>query len=57
LTNGLQAIEDLKTSSATTRVDSTKAKMVMTIVTHVDEGIRSIENKKFPTEANKKAKI
>jgi hypothetical protein len=23
----------------------------------VDEGFRSIENKKFPTEANKKAKI
>jgi hypothetical protein len=34
--DGFQAIEDLKTVSATTRVDSAKAKMVMTIVTHVD---------------------
>jgi hypothetical protein len=36
LPNGLQAIEDLKMSSATTLVDSTKAKTVMTIVTHVE---------------------
>jgi hypothetical protein len=36
LPNGLQAIEDLKTSSATTLVDSTTAKMVMMIVTHVE---------------------
>jgi hypothetical protein len=36
LSNGLQAIEDLKTCSATARVDSTKAKTVMTIVTHVE---------------------
>jgi hypothetical protein len=35
LPNGLQAIEDLKTSSATTLVDSTTAKTVMTIITHV----------------------
>jgi hypothetical protein len=35
LPNGLQAIEDLKTSSATTLVDSTTSKTVMTIVTHV----------------------
>jgi hypothetical protein len=35
LSNGLQAIEDLKTFSATTCVDSTKAKTVTTIVTHV----------------------
>jgi hypothetical protein len=34
--NGLQAIKDLETFSATARVDSTKAKTVMTIVTHVD---------------------
>jgi hypothetical protein len=35
LPNGLQAIEDLKTLSVTTRVDSVKAKMTMTILTHV----------------------
>jgi hypothetical protein len=35
LPNGLQAIENLKTCPVTARVDSTKAKMVMTIVTHV----------------------
>jgi hypothetical protein len=35
LPNGLQAIEDWKTCSATTRVDNTKAKTVRTIVTHV----------------------
>jgi hypothetical protein len=35
LPNGLQAIGDLKTCSATARVDSTKVTMVMTIVTHV----------------------
>jgi hypothetical protein len=35
LPNGLQAIEDLKTCSATARVDSTKATTVMTVVTHV----------------------
>jgi hypothetical protein len=34
--DGLQAVEDLETFSATTRVDSTKAKTVMTIVTHVE---------------------
>jgi hypothetical protein len=33
--DGLQAIEDLKTFSATARVDSVKAKTVTTIVTHV----------------------
>jgi hypothetical protein len=33
--NVLQAIEDLKTCSAMTRVDSAKTKTVMTIVTHV----------------------
>jgi hypothetical protein len=36
LPNGLQAIEDLETFSATVRVDSTQAKTVMTIVTHVE---------------------
>jgi hypothetical protein len=36
LSDGLQAIEDLETLSATTCVDSAKAKTVMTIVTHVD---------------------
>jgi hypothetical protein len=36
LSDGLQAIEDLETFSATTCVDSTKAKTVMTIVTHVE---------------------
>jgi hypothetical protein len=35
LSNGLQAIQDLKTLSAMARVDSAKVKMVMTIVTHV----------------------
>jgi hypothetical protein len=36
LSDGLQAIEDLKTFSATTCVDSAKAKTVMTIITHVN---------------------
>jgi hypothetical protein len=36
LSNGLQAIEDLETFLATTCVDSTTAKTVMTIVTHVE---------------------
>jgi hypothetical protein len=36
LSNGLQAIEDLETFPATTCVDSTKAKTVVTIVTHVE---------------------
>jgi hypothetical protein len=41
LPNGLQAIEDLKTSSATTLVDSMKAKTVMTIVTHVEADLEN----------------
>jgi hypothetical protein len=36
LSNGLQAIEDLKTFSAMARIDSTKAKMMMMIITHVE---------------------
>jgi hypothetical protein len=36
LSNGLQAIEDLKMFSATARVDSAKAKTMMTIVTPVE---------------------
>jgi hypothetical protein len=36
LSNGFQAIKDLKTISATARVDSAKAKMMTTIVTHVE---------------------
>jgi hypothetical protein len=36
LSNGLQAIEDLEMLSASTCVDSTKAKMVMMIVAHVE---------------------
>jgi hypothetical protein len=36
LSNGLQAIEDLKTLSVSARIDSAKAKMTMTIVTHVE---------------------
>jgi hypothetical protein len=36
ISNGLQAIEDLKPLSATTCVDSAKAKMVTMIVTHVE---------------------
>jgi hypothetical protein len=36
LSNGLQAIEDLKTLLVMARVDSTKVKTVMTIVTHVE---------------------
>jgi hypothetical protein len=35
LPNGLQAIEGLKTFSATARIDSAKAKTVTVIVTHV----------------------
>jgi hypothetical protein len=34
--DGLQAIEDLKTLSATACVDGAKAKTMMTIVTHVE---------------------
>jgi hypothetical protein len=34
--DGLQAVEDLETFSVTTRVDSTKAKTVMAIITHVE---------------------
>jgi hypothetical protein len=41
LPNGLQAIEDLKTSSAMTLVDSTKAKTLMTIVTHVEADLEN----------------
>jgi hypothetical protein len=36
LSNGLQAIKDLKMLSVTARVDSAKAKLTMTIVTHVE---------------------
>jgi hypothetical protein len=36
LSNGFQAIKDLKTISATARVDSVKAKTTTTIVTHVE---------------------
>jgi hypothetical protein len=36
LSNGFQAIKDLKTISATARVDSAKAKTTRTIVTHVE---------------------
>jgi hypothetical protein len=35
LSNGLQAIKDSKMCSVTACVDSTKAKTVMTIITHV----------------------
>jgi hypothetical protein len=41
LPNGLQDIEDLKTSSATTRIDSTKAKTMMTIITHVEADLEN----------------
>jgi hypothetical protein len=34
--NGLQAIKDLKVCPAMARIDSMKAKTVMTIVTHVE---------------------
>jgi hypothetical protein len=36
LSNGFQAIEDLKTISVTARIDSAKAKMMTMIVTHVE---------------------
>jgi hypothetical protein len=36
LSNGLQAIKDLKMLSAMTRVDNTKAESMMTIITHVE---------------------
>jgi hypothetical protein len=36
LSNGLQAIEDLKTLSMMAHIDSTKAKLTMIIVTHVE---------------------
>jgi hypothetical protein len=36
LSNGLQAIEDLKMVSATARVDSVKAKTMTMITTHVE---------------------
>jgi hypothetical protein len=41
LPNGLQAIEDLKTCSASARVDSAKAKTMMTIVTHVEADLEN----------------
>jgi hypothetical protein len=40
LPNGLHAIENLKTCSATALVDSTKAKTVMTIITHVEADLK-----------------
>jgi hypothetical protein len=36
LSNGFQAIKDLKTISATARVDSVMAKTTTTIITHVE---------------------
>jgi hypothetical protein len=42
LSNGLQAIKDLKACPATARVDSTKAKTVMTIITHVEADLEEI---------------
>jgi hypothetical protein len=42
LSNGLQAIKDLKTISATARVDSTKAKMMTTIVTRVEADLEEV---------------
>jgi hypothetical protein len=42
LSNGLQAIKDLKTISAMARVDSTKAKTTMTIVTHVEADLEEV---------------
>jgi hypothetical protein len=36
LSNGFQAIKDLKTISATARIDSATAKTTMTIITHVE---------------------
>jgi hypothetical protein len=42
LSDGLQAIEDLKTLSAVARVDSANAKTAMTIVTHVEADIEEI---------------
>jgi hypothetical protein len=40
--NGLQAIKDLKTISATARVDSAKAKTATTIVTHVEADLEEV---------------
>jgi hypothetical protein len=42
LSNGLQAIKDLKTISATARVDSAKAKTTTTIVTHVEADLKDV---------------
>jgi hypothetical protein len=47
--DGLQAIEDLKTFSATARIDSAKAKTVTTIVTHVEADLE--ENPQHPPTA------
>jgi hypothetical protein len=52
LSNGLQAIKDLKTLSATARVDSAKAKMVMTIVTHVEADLEEITPQPLPGAPN-----
>jgi hypothetical protein len=41
LSNGLQAIKDLKTISATARIDSAKAKTT-TIVTHVEADLEEV---------------
>jgi hypothetical protein len=42
LSNGLQAIKDLKTISAMARIDSAKAKTMTTIVTHVEADLEEV---------------
>jgi hypothetical protein len=42
LSNGFQAIKDLKTISAMARVDSAKAKTTTTIVTHVEADLEEV---------------
>jgi hypothetical protein len=42
LSNGLQAIKDLKTISAMARIDSAKAKTTTTIVTHVEADLKEV---------------
>jgi hypothetical protein len=42
LSNGLQAIKDLKAISVTARIDSAKVKMMTTIITHVEADLEEV---------------
>jgi hypothetical protein len=52
LPNGLQAIENMKTCPATARVNITKAKTVMTIITHVKADLEENTPQPLPGAPN-----